>query len=359
MRPTEFCALVKTGKASPLYFLRGPDRFLHEECRTAVIRSLPPGTREWCFAETEPKPGELARELESTSQMPMLGGHTFLYLTDDEDFGRATEQDGDALEAFLKQPPPFATVLFAAYQPDRRRRLVQLLEKKAVVVALEPLTRREACEWLSDFLSREGVQIDAAIAERMVAKFAGAGGQRGKDSGVNVLWLRTETQKLLAARSNIARIEERDLDFIVAFREEHEIGKLLTSVARRELSQALAVLNELLAGKEPETLILWCIADLFRQALKTAPGSTGRSAPWSQNPFSTYEIAPQAHGAYSREELARALRLARGADLAIKSSWKDSKLLLESLLWQIMTGHETTSMKSWTEEAAPFPSPES
>ncbi len=357
MRPTEFCALVEKGKAGPAYFLRGPDSFLHEECRAAVIGSLPPGTREWCLAETEFKPGELERELESTSQMPMLGRHTFLFLTDDEDFGRATEQDADALESFLKRPPPFATILFAAYQPDRRRRLVQLLEKKTVVVALEPLTRREACEWLQNYLRREGVQVDPAIAERMVRMFAGA--ERGKDSGVNVLWLRTETQKLLSARPAIGRIEEQDLDLMVAFREEHEIGKLLVAIARRQLSHALAVLNELLAGKEPETLILWCIADLCRQALKTASGSGGRPAPWSQNPYSTYEIAPQALGAYSREELARALSLARSADLAIKSSWKDSKLLLESLLWQMMTGKETTGVGSWGVESALFPSLES
>ncbi|MGH9327014.1 MAG: DNA polymerase III subunit delta [Terriglobia bacterium] len=350
MRPSEFCALLEKGKAGAVYFLRGPDHFLHEECRAAVIRSLAPATREWCFAEAEIEPGELTQQLEDACQMPMLGAHTFLYLTGHEDFGRATEEDGAALEAFLKRPPPFATVIFAAHQPDRRRRLIQLLEKKAAVVNLEPLNRHQACEWLRNYLRQEGVQVDPALAEHMVAKFAGA--QRGQASGVNVLWLRTETQKLLAARPGLTHIEEPDMDVLVAFREEHEIGRLLTALARRDLSRALTTLNELLTGKEPETLILWCIADLFRQALKSSSHTSGRSAPWTQNPYSTYEIAPQALSVYSREELARALRLARGADLAIKSSWKDSKLLLESLLWQIVTGKQTARIGWWSEQAA-------
>lgn len=342
MRPSEFCATFEKRCAGLVYFLRGPDGFLHEECRAAAVASLPAETREWCLTESVFKPGELQRELENTYQVPMLGDRSLLYLTDMDDFDHAGDPDAEALAAFLKDPPSFATVVFAAHAPDRRRRFIQLLEKGAVVVEVTPLARIEAAAWLRGYLQKAGIDIQAEIAESAVARFDGGADVQGRGkgtAGVNLLWLRTEMEKLLVARPGIVRVEKPDLDLIIAPREEHEIGKLLAAVAERKLSAALTLLRDLIASKEPETLVLWCLGDIFRQALKTS-GAPARPGPWSRtaNPYSTFEIAPRAHQAYSREEMGRALRLVRAADLAVKSSWKDSRLLLESLLWQIIVG---------------------
>ena len=127
MRPTEFIAALRKGKPGTAYFLRGPDRFLHEECRAAVVASLPAEAREWCLAEIEFQPGRLQHELEGASQMPMLGGHSFFIFSDPEDFKRAGDEEYEALAAYLDRPSPFATVVFAAVEPDRRRRFIQLL----------------------------------------------------------------------------------------------------------------------------------------------------------------------------------------------------------------------------------------
>jgi hypothetical protein len=88
------------------------------------------------------------------------------------------------------------------------------------------------------------------------------------------------------------------------------------------------------------TLVLWCVGDLVRQAVRGArPEAYGRGR-WgqSQNPFSTFEVAAVAARTYTRAELLRALRLVRNTDLGIKSSWKDSNILLELLTWQIIVG---------------------
>jgi len=352
VRPVEFCALLEKGKAGAAYFLRGPDRFLHEEFRAAVLSSLPSGTREWCFTEFEFQSGQLRRDLENAYQMPMLGGRTFLYWTDPDDFGHAGEDDFKALEAYLKRPSSFATILFAAYQPDRRRRFIQCLEKQTTVVDAQPPGRAEAAAWVRNYLRKSGVEIGPELAQSVASKFD-AGDEtsgRSKARGVNLLWLRTELDKLLVACAGAKRIEESDLDFIVAVREEHEIGKMLAAIADRQLSNALTVLHELLAGKEPEALLLWCIGDLFRQALKTTAPQGRQYRAWSSNPFSTYEIAPRAARSYTREELTSAIRLVHGADLAMKSSWKDSRVLLETLLWQIMAGTAAQGPSAWLEE---------
>jgi DNA polymerase III delta subunit len=354
MRPVEFCAVLEKGKTGAAYFLRGPDRFLHEECRAAVLGSLPAGTREWCFTEFEFEPGQLRRELDNAYQMPMLGNHNFLYWTDPEDFGHADDEDLDALDTYLKRPASFTTILFAAYQPDRRRRFIQCLEKKTEVVDVQPPGRTEATAWVIKYVRQAGVEIRPDLAESIAAQFD-AGDEpsgRSKTKGVNLLWLRTELDKLLVACAGSERIEKHHLDIMVAAREEHEIGKMLAAIADRQLSRAVTALRELLAGKEPETLLLWCVGDLFRQALKSAPvaGRQYRNWPGRSNPFSTYEIAPRATRTYSREELISAIRLVHGTDLAMKSSWKDSRVLLETLLWQIMAGTAVHGSPAWLEE---------
>lgn len=355
MRASEFFTAIRQGKMSAAYFLSGPDRFLHEECRSALIASLPAEAREWCLAEIEFEPGRLARELEGARQMPMLGGHSFLLFSDPEDFKHAGDADHEALAVYLGRPSPFATVVFAAAEPDRRRRFIQLLEKKTEVVNLQPLARREAAEWLKQYVARAGVELDSALAEEIAVRFESSKDPRKEGAaGVNLLWARTEVDKLLTAKPRAKRFEREDLQLMVAFREEHVIGKLLQAIGERDFRRALESLRALLASKESEMLLLWSIGDLFRQALKggSAPGfghGARQGTGWNRwsNPYSAQEIAPQLLRKYSRQEILQALRHVHQTDLGIKSSWKDSKILLEFLVWRIIVGRGAESVPAF------------
>jgi DNA polymerase III delta subunit len=363
MRPTEFISRLRQSKLGPVYFLRGPDRFIRDECRAALVASIPPEAREWCLAEIEFEAGRIGLELEAAYQMPMLGGHAFFLFSDPQDFKSAGDEDYEALAGYLERPSSFATLVFSATEPDRRRRFIQLLEKKADVVELLPLARREAAAWLVGYVRRAGAEIDPLLAEEIAAKFDPSNDSRSdKPAGVNLLWLRTETEKLLTSKAGAKRIDRADLESITAVREEHEIGKLLRALAERQFGKALDHLRALIAGKQPETLLLWSIGDLFRQALKSASGTgdgkgsyAGGRGSWDRfrNPFSTHEIAPLAARKYSPPELLQALRNVRQADVGIKSSWKDSRILLEFLIWQIVTGKGPATSPLLTDELPP------
>jgi DNA polymerase III delta subunit len=337
MGPAEFIGALRKGSLEAAYFFRGPDRFLHEECREAVRGAVPEESRAWCLTEVEYAPGLLERELQAARQMPMLGGRSFFLFSDGDDFKHAQDEDTEALRAYLEGPSPFATLIFSAAEPDRRRRFTQLLEKKTAMAEMRPLSLRQAAAWAREFLHRAGVEIDAQLAEAIAGKFETGGDSfRGQSSqAVNLLWMRTELEKLLTAAPGKKRLEPADLELMASFREEHEIGKLLRAIAERQCAQALEFLGRLVASKVAETLLLWSIGDLFRQALKSA----GQAGGWGgrSNPFSTWEIAPIARRRYSHEELMHALTLVHEADLGIKSSWKDSRLLLELLVWRITT----------------------
>ena len=343
MGPAEFITRLRQGKLGPAYFLRGPDQFLHEECRTALLASVPAEAREWCLAQIEFQTGRLAPELEAADQMPMLGGHSLFLFSDPEDFKSASDEDYEALRAYLERPSPFATVVFAAVEPDRRRRFIQLLEKQAEVIEMLPLPRREAALWAQDYLRRRaGVEILPRLAEELAARFEITPAARGENAraGVNLLWMRTELEKLLTAKPGAQRLEASDLELIVSFREEHEIGRFLRALAERKCAEAIKQLRALLASRVAATLVLWCVGDLVRHALRGTrpePFARGRGSS-GPNPFSTFAVAAEAARSYTRAELLRVLRLVRSTDLGIKSSWKDSNILLELLTWQIVVG---------------------
>lgn len=337
MGPGEFIATVRKGSVEAAYFLRGSDRFLHQECREAVRAAVPEESRAWCLTEIEFEAGQLEHELQAALQIPMLGGHSFFLISDADDFKHAGDDDAKALADYIEKPSPTATLVFSATEPDRRRKFIQLLEKKATVVEMRPLSIRQAAAWTKEFLHRAGLEIDAELAEEIAARFLpGSSSRDPNPQGVNLLWMRTELEKLITAMEGKQRLEPSDLQRIATFQEEHEIGKMLRAIAERQCEQALRFLRSLVASKVAETLLVWCIGDLFRQALKsTGPG--GYSGGWKQqsNPYATWEIAPLARRRYNQQELMQAMTLVHQADLGIKSSWKDSSLLLEFLVWRI------------------------
>ena len=337
MGPEEFIAALRKGGLDAAYFHRGADRFLHQECRQAVRAAVPEESRAWCLTEIEFEPGKLEHELQAALQIPMLGGRCYFLITDMNDFKQAGDDDTEALAAYLKNPSPSATLIFSAVEPDRRRKFIQLLEKMATVVEMRPLSMRQAAAWAREFLNGAGVEVEAALAEDIAAKFMpGSSSRDPNPQGVNLLWMRTELEKLITAMGEKTRLDPSDLQLIATFQEEHEIGKMLRAIAERQCGDALGFLRSLVASKVAETLILWCIGDLFRQALKFS-GQAGYGGGWGRqsNPFATWEIAPVARRRYSQQELLQALTLVHQADLGIKSSWKDSTILLEFLIWRI------------------------
>ena len=342
MGPGEFIAAVRKGGLAPAYFHRGSDRFLHQECREAVRAAVPEESRAWCLTEIEFEQGGLERELQAALQIPMLGGHSFFLISDTNDFKHAAEEDTKALAAYLENPSPSATVIFSAVEPDRRRKFTQLLEKKTTVVEMRPLSIRQAAAWGKEFLHRAGIEVEAELAEEIASKFLpGSSSRDPNPQGVNLLWMRTELEKLVTALDGKTGLGASDLQLMATFQEEHEIGKMLLAIAERKCDDALGFLRSLVASKVAETLLLWCVGDLFRQALKST-GQSGYGGGWKRqsNPYATWEIAPAARRRYTHDELLQALTLVHQADLGIKSSWKDSTILLEFLIWRITAAPE-------------------
>ena len=190
-------------------------------------------------------------------------------------------------------------MIFLATEPDRAPALCPVAGKSGAACGVAfARTAGRLRTGRSNFLQHAGVEIAGGLAEEIAGKFEISQDSRSAagPSAVNLLWMRTEFEKLLTARPGMKRLEPVDLEVIVAFREEREIGKLLRAIGERKCAAALATLRELLASKVAETLILWCIGDLFRQAMRGV-ATYGNRGSWSRgaNPYSTLRRSPHSH----------------------------------------------------------------
>ena len=322
MTPKQFVDRLRRGDWAPVYFFCGEEAFLHQKCRQELLKALPEEAHAWGVHSLEWRAGELAGVLDQASQMPMVGPRNLFLIRDAEDFAHAKEADYEALQGYLRQPPLFSTVVFMAEEPDRRRRFVTLLFKQAEVVEMRRPEAAEVVRWISRLLQRQGVEIDREAAEELAEEF-----------GRNLLWIHTELEKLRLSRPEQKRITVRDLESLVSLAEDHEVTRLLRCIAERKGREALLQLAHLIRSHEPELRLLWHIGHLFRRSLSLSnypdryPARPGRGA----------DLLPRiAARSYSHQERLQALRSVHEADLEIKSSWKDTHLHLEFLIWKII-----------------------
>ena len=322
MTPKQFVDRLRRGDWAPVYFFWGEEVFLHQKCRQELLKALPEEAHAWGVHSLEWRAGELAGVLDQASQMPMGGPRNLFLIRDPEDFSQAKEADYEALKAYLRQPPLFSTVVFMAEEPDRRRRFITLLFKQAEVVEMCRPEAAEVVRWISRLLQDQGVVIDREAAEELTENF-----------GRNLLWIHTELEKLRLSRPEQKRITVRDLESLVSLVENHEVTRLLRSIAERESRKALLQLAHLIRSHEPELRLLWHIGHLFRRSLSLNnypgryPARPGREA----------DLLPQIVAKnYSYQECLQALRSVHEADLEIKSSWKETYLHLEFLIWKII-----------------------
>ena len=136
MTPRQFLEQLRGNRWAPVYFFCGEEGFFHDRCRQVLLRTVPPEVRSWCVHSVDFAPGELASLLEQAYQMPMMGPRNVFLIRDVGDFSHAAEEDYEALKGYLEKPSLFSAVVFMAEEPDRRRRFVSLLLKRAEVVEM-------------------------------------------------------------------------------------------------------------------------------------------------------------------------------------------------------------------------------
>ena len=346
-------AAAGKGPLKPGYVLAGDETFLFDRCRAAVLKGfVPPELKDFCLSDLDLS-GTSIFELLDLAQTPsLMAPFQVIFVRNVRQlYTRGAKKDEfAALDRYFRSPNPQALLLFIAdfirIPSDARRmdmddknrfeRLTETLGEHCGMVELARVSEEDAMRWTVATAQESQVRIDADAARELVDAL-----------GADMMLVASELEKLLLYALGRGRITLGDVETMVLGAKQRSLYELTDAISARDRVRALALLHGLLnssdAGEDAAIGHLYMLARTFRQMLVILEKNVRDSraiwqALWQgfrMPPFAADDLIRQARRYKSRRELTRALRLVARADLELRSSPPDKRLVLERLVYEL------------------------
>jgi DNA polymerase-3 subunit delta len=308
---------IKDRQFSSAYLLHGEDEFRKEDAlRHLIDAAVDPATRDFNFDQR--RGAELDGEtLASLLAMPpMMAERRMIVIRD----VTALRKDARAaLETYLTSPAPDLLLVMTAPADSREDKT---LARLADSVNCEPLTGAKLPKWIATRVEKHlGTTITPAAVELL------------QDAvGTDLSRMAIELDKLAAFCAG-REIDEAAVTAVVGVRRDETMGRLLDAVARRNGTEALALIPGVL--QHPKNSAVTTVMALTTQMLALAIGKARGLRQWKdyfellRSGSSNFtgrawgEAATawvKAVGVWSATDLDHALEVLLQADLALKGS---------------------------------------
>ena len=168
---------IAAGDTGPLYLLLGDDDGEKSAVAAEFAEIVDEGLR--AFSVDRLFGAEIKAEdlIDAAATLPMMAPRRIVIVFDAERLlipkreGKAADAEQERLEAFVKNPPAHATIVFVCGPLDQRRRLVKLLLKEAQVVDCGTIeSAEEADRWVKVRAARDKLPLDAGAVRALVER---------------------------------------------------------------------------------------------------------------------------------------------------------------------------------------------
>jgi DNA polymerase-3 subunit delta len=341
------------GKLRPGYVLAGDEIFLLDRCRAAVLKAfVSPELRDFCISDLDLSSTTIFEVLDRAQTPSLMAPFQVIFVRNVRQlYTRGAKKDEfAALDRYFKSPNPQALLLFIAdflrIPADTRRmdlddknrfeRLTETLGAHCGMVELARVSEEDAMRWAVATAQEAGLRLEGDAARELVDAF-----------GADMMLVSSELEKLLLYAAGRGRITLGDVETMVLSAKQRTLYELTDAISARDRARALALLHGLLnssdAGEDAAIGHLYMLARTFRQMLVILEKNVRDSraiwqALWQgfrMPPFAADDLIRQARRYKSRRELTRALRLVARADLELRSSPPDKRLVLERLVYEL------------------------
>jgi DNA polymerase III subunit delta len=346
-------AAANSGKLKPGYLLVGDETFLLDRCRSAVIKAfVPPDLRDFCLSDLDLAGTSIFEVLDRAQTPSLMAPFQVIFVRNVRQLytrGQKKEEFA-ALERYFKSPNPQALLLFVAdflrIPTDARRmdmddknrygRLSETLGEHCGMVELARVGEEDAMRWAVATAQDAGLRLEPDAARELIDAL-----------GADMMLVSSELEKLLLYATGRGKITLGDVETMVLAAKQRSLYELTDAISARDRVRALALLHGLLnssdAGEDSAIGHLYMLARTFRQMLVILEKNVRDSrAIWQAlwqgfriPPFAADDLIRQARRYKSRRELTRALRLVARADLELRSSPPDKRLVLERLIYEL------------------------
>lgn len=346
-------AAAGKGKLRPGYVLAGDEIFLLDRCRAAVIKAfVPEDLRDFCLSDLDLASTSIFEVLDRARTPSLMAPFQVIFVRNLRQlYTRGAKKDEfAALDRYFRSPNPQALLLFIAdflrIPSDARRmdmedknryeRLTETLGEHCGVIELARVSQEDAMRWVVSTAQQAETRMEPDAARELVDAL-----------GADMMLISSELEKLLLYTSGRGCITLGDVETMVLAAKQRSLYELTDAISGRDRVRALALLQGLLnssdAGEEAAIGHLYMLARTFRQMLVIVEKNVRDSrAIWQAlwqgfriPPFAADDLIRQARRYKSRRDLTRALRLVARADLELRSSPPDKRLVLERLVYEL------------------------
>ena len=353
-------AAAGSGALRPGYVLAGDEIFLLDRCRAAVLKAfVPPDLRDFVLSDLDLATTSIFEVLDRAQTPSLMAPFQVVFVRNVRQlYTRGAKKDEfAALNRYFQSPNPQALILFIAdfltIPSDARRmdldaknrfeRLTETLGEHCGMVELARVNEEDAMRWVVSTAQQSATRVDPDAARELVDSL-----------GADMMLISSELEKLLLYTHGRGKITLGDVETMVLGAKQRSLYELTDAISLRDRARALALLHGLLnssdAGEDAAIGHLYMLARTFRQMLVILEKNVRDSraiwqALWQgfrMPPFAADDLIRQARRYKSRRELTRALRLVARADLELRSSPPDKRLVLERLVYDLATEPKPT-----------------
>ena len=364
-------AAAGKGPLRPGYVLVGEEAFLLDRCRAAVMKGFVPAEfRDFCLSEFDLGGTPIFEVLDRAQTPSLMAPFQVIFIRNVKQLYTrgAKKEEFAALDRYFKAPNPQALLIFVAdfvrIPSDLRRmdlddknrfeRLTETLGEHCGMVELARVNEEDAMRWIASTATEAGAKMEPDAARELADAL-----------GADMMLIASEMEKLLLYTLGKGRITLGDVETMVLGAKQRSLYELTDAISARDRVRALALLQGLLnssdGGEDAAIGHLYMLARTFRQMLVILEKNVRDSraiwqALWQgfrMPPFAADDLIKQARRYKSRRELTRALRLVARADLELRSSPPDKRLVLERLVYELASEPKLAS-PSWASAQLSF-----
>jgi DNA polymerase-3 subunit delta len=348
------------------YVLLGDEAFLYEICRKGVLQALVPGEmKDFCLHDLDLGQTSIFEALDLAQTPSLMAPFQVLFLRNVKTlYGRGQKKEEfKAIDEYFRRPNPQALVIFVAdyivlpqdlrkmdmTDKERAEKIRETLGEVCGVVELQRVSEDDAVRWVRREAEAKGISFSEDAARELVDALS-----------AEMLMVASELEKLLLYAGAMGRtsVEVGDVETMVSAAKQRSLYELTDAISLKDVPRALGLLRGLLnaseGGEDAAIGHVFTLAKTFRQMLVLNEKQVkDQRAMWQVlwpgfrvAPFAADALIAQARRYKDRGELTRGLRWIAKADMELRSSPPDKKLVLERLVIRLAGKPLATEMET-------------
>jgi DNA polymerase-3 subunit delta len=337
------------------YVLLGDDAFLLQRARRGILDALiPADLRDFSLHDLDLADTSIFEALDLAQTPSLMAPFQILFIRNLKTlYGRGQKKDEfAAIDDYFRRPNPAALLIFIAdhirlpqdlrtmemTDKERAEKIRETLGDVCGIVELQRVSEDDAVQWAIREAESQHIRLTEDAARELVDAL-----------GAEMLTLSSELSKLIlyAQSQNSSTIELADVETMVSAAKQRSLYELTDAISLKDAPSAVALLHGLLnsseSGEDAAIGHIFTLAKTFRQMLVLNEKQVrDQRAMWQVlwpgfrvAPFAADALIAQARRYRDRTDITRGLELIARADIELRSSPADKRLVLERLVLRL------------------------